>query len=81
MGLDVLYGDDVVVVNKPGDSSPGRLLTELRKDYEFVAIEAHNNAGFTGFKIFDEYGKRNDLRMKEIERSRPRTPFYNLFSC
>lgn len=81
MGLDVLYGDDVVVVRKPSDSSPRRLFTELGKDYEFVAIEAHNNGGFTGLKIFDENGKRDDLGITEIKRIRPKTPFYSLFCC
>ena len=81
MGLDVLYGDDVVVVSKPSDSSPIRLLTELRKDYEFITIQAHNNGGFTGLDIRDENGKRGDLGIRELKRTRPQTPFYNMFSC
>ena len=81
MGLDVLYGDEVVVVRKPSDSSPMRLLTELRKDYEFVAIESHNNGGFTGLNICDENGKRDDLGITEIKQIRPKTSFYSLFSC
>jgi hypothetical protein len=81
MGLDVLYGDDVVVVSRPGDTSPARLFTELGNDYEFVTIESHNNGGFTGLNICDENGKRDDLGITEIKRIRPQTPFYCLFSC
>ncbi len=81
MGLDVLYGEDVVVVRSPGDSSPIRLFRELRKGYEFITIEAPNNGGFTGLKICEENGKRDDLGITEIKQARPATAFYSVFSC
>jgi hypothetical protein len=81
LGLEVLYKDNVTVLRNPKDTSPGRLFSELRKDYQFITLEGHNNGGFTGMTISDSRGRRDDLGEKEILGCRPKAAFYHVYSC
>lgn len=81
MGLDVLYGTNVTVLNSQIETSGNNLQREIAEDYEFVAINAHNNHGFSGLRIIGEQGERKDITVHDIKNIKLQALFYDLFAC
>ena len=80
LGLDKIYGTEVVILNDKEVSTAERFKSELKEEYEFIHVITHNNDGYTGHG-FEENSSLNEVSFEDIQEIKPKTLFYNLGVC
>ena len=76
--LDLIYGDNVTVVNDKAGTNAEDYKERLEETHRFLHVMVHSWSGGHGFHGEDEWAY---VSSSEIEAIDPRAFFYNLFAC